>query len=263
MTANNWSDGARYERYIGRWSRPIAAQFVRWLAVPDGGAWLDFGCGTGALSQTVLATADPRLVVGCDRSSDYAAYAATQTPDDRVRFVGAELPDLPRIDQGFDAAVAGLVLNFLPVPLDGLGAMATRTRSGGIVAAYVWDYAEGMEMLRVFWDAAVSLDPAARRLDEGILFPLCRPTPLAQLFREARLGEVQTQALTVPTVFTDFDDFWAPFLGGQGPAPGYVASLAPDHRERLRDLVRSRLPMSSDGTIRLAARAWAAKGTAA
>lgn len=263
MTPNTWSDGAAYERYIGRWSRPIADQFIRWLAVPEGGAWLDFGCGTGALSQTILATARPRLVIGCDRSNDYAAYAAAHTPDDRARFAAAELPDLPGIDEGFDAAVAGLVLNFLPIPVDGLGAMATRTCSGGIVAAYLWDYAEGMEMLRVFWDAAVSLDPTARRLDEGVLFPLCQPEPLAQLFREARLGDVQMQALTVPTVFTDFDDFWAPFLGSQGPAPGYVASLAPDHRERLRDLVRSRLPIFSDGTIRLTARAWAAKGRTA
>ena len=241
----------------------MAVDFVRWLAVPDGAAWLDFGCGTGALTQTIVATAHPRLVVGCDRSSAYTSFAAAQVPDGAARFVVAELPDLPQIQGGFDAVVAGLVLNFLPVPLDGVRAMAARARSGGIVAAYVWDYAEGMQLLRHFWDAAATLDPATHSLDEGVQFPLCRPEPLGQLFERAGLRDVQVQPLTVPTVFHDFDDLWAPFLGGQGPAPGYVASMSADRQGRLRDLVQSRLRPAPDGTIHLSASVWAAKGIAA
>jgi hypothetical protein len=122
------------------------------------------------------------------------------------------------------------------------------------VAAYVWDYAEGMEPLRHFWDAAVALDPAARDLDEGVRFPLCTPDALGQ----AVGGEVT--AITVPTVFADFDDYWTPFLGAVGPAPSYVASLDADHRDALRDALRARL---GAGPIALTARAWAVRAGAA
>lgn len=261
MKPDAWSDGAAYDGYIGRWSRPVAAQFIHWLSLPPGGAWLDLGCGTGALSQAILAYADPRLVLGCDRSSDYVSYAAARTRNERARFVVADLPDLPRIDGGFDAVTAGLVLNFLATPLEGVRAMKATTRPGGVVAAYLWDYAEEMQMLRVFWDAACALDLEARGFDEGIKFPLCHPEPLRQLFDEAGLQTIEITSLTTVTVFTGFDDFWTPFQSGQGPAPGYVSSLAPEHRERLREGVRSRLSPAADGSIHLTARAWAAKGT--
>src|SRR5262249_30995001 len=176
-----WADGAGYESYVGRWSRSVAREFLRWLAVPPSSTWLDFGCGTGALSQTILTEALPRRVIGCDRSSGYVAFARQQTTDARAEFVVAELPDLPRVDEGFDAVVAALVLNFLPTPTQGVAAMATRARHGGTVAAYVWDYAVGMQLMRIFWDAAVSLNAAARELDEGVRFPLCRPDPLRAL----------------------------------------------------------------------------------
>ena len=255
-----WTDGSAYESYVGRWSRGIARRFLRWIAVPPGAVWLDFGCGTGALSQTILTEASPRQVVGCDRSSGYVAFAERRTADPRARFVVAELPDLPRIPGGFDAVVAGLVLNFLPSPAEGVAAMADRCRAGGTVAAYVWDYAEGMELMRVFWDAAIALDPAARELDEGVRFPLCRPEPLRTLFQDAGLSGAQVQAVDVPTEFRDYDDFWTPFLGGQGPAPGYVAGLSPEGRIRLRETIRQRLGAAPDGAIRLTARAWAVQG---
>jgi SAM-dependent methyltransferase len=247
---------------VGRWSRLIAAPFVRSLDVPPGGAWLDLGCGTGALTQVILANANPRLVVGCDRSPGYTAFANAQTADGRAQFVTAELSSLPQTDGGFDAVVSGLVLNFLPAPLDGLAVMAARVRRGGVVAAYVWDYAEGMQMMRAFWDAAGALDPAAREFDEGARFPLCRPEALQQLFERAGLRDIRVQSMETATAFRDCDDYWAPFLGGQGPAPGYAMSLSTERRERLREVIRSDLPVAPDGTITLAARAWAARGIA-
>jgi len=131
------------------------------------------------------------------------------------------------------------------------------------VAAYVWDYAREMQLMRHFWDAAVELDPGARDLDEGRRFPMCRPEPLEQLFTEAGLDGPAVRPIDVPTRFRDFDDYWTPFLGGQAPAPGYCMSLSDERRATLRELIRTRLPIGPDGTIDLIARAWAVRGRAA
>jgi SAM-dependent methyltransferase len=262
VTRDVWSDGSGYEAYVGRWSRSVAREFLQALAIPTGATWLDFGCGTGALSHTILAEKNPRLVIGCDRASEYVAYARQQTPDERARFVVAELPELPSVVVGFDVAVSGLVLNFLPSPAEGIAALATRVRTGGIVAAYVWDYAQGMQLMRVFWDAATALDPAAHALDEGVRFPGCQPEPLQRLFAAAGLTDVRVWPIDVPTNLASFEEYWQPFLSGQGPAPGYAMSLSPERRLELRDAVRQRLPVSADGTIALTARAWAVRGSA-
>jgi SAM-dependent methyltransferase len=180
--------------------------------------------------------------------------------------VRVELGDaraLPVADSEFDAVVSGLVLNFVP-PADQPQAAAELRRagkSGGIVAAYVWDYAEGMQLQRYFWDAAVELDPAGQEIDESRRFPLCQPEPLAALFRDAGLADVEVRAIDISTHFRDFDDYWTPFLGGLGPAPSYTMSLSEDDRAALRDLIRSRLPIEADGSIHLIARAWAVRGT--
>ena len=260
---DTWDDGSGYESYVGRWSRRVAREFLQWLGVPSGATWLDFGCGTGALSQTVLAVGSPRLVIGCDRSVGYVAFARQQTADERATFVVAELPDLPRIAGGFDAVVSGLVLNFLPTPAEGVAVLRASARQGGVVAAYVWDYAEGMQLMRVFWDSAIALDPAARGLDEGVRFPLCREDPLRELWQGAGFRDVRVEPIVVPTMFRDFDDYWTPFLSGEGPAPGYATGLPEEGRARLREAIRRRLPTTADGTIPLSARAWAVRGIAA
>jgi len=160
----------------------------------------------------------------------------------------------------FDAAVSGLVLNFVPQPLRAVTEMARVVRPGGVVAAYVWDYAGKMELMRHFWDAAAALDDAARELDEGSRFPICRPAPLTGLFGQAGLHDVEARAIDIPAVFRDFDDYWSPFPGGQGPAPGYAMSLSEERRAALRDRLEAGLPIGEDGTIRLIARAWAVRG---
>jgi hypothetical protein len=138
--------------------------------------------------------------------------------------------------------------------------MRRATQPGGTIAVYVWDYAGEMQLIRRFWDAAIALNPAARNLDEGVRFPICRPDPLRSLFTSAGLRDIATQAIDVPTVFEDFDDYWSPFLGGQGPAPGYCMKLAEADRNALRNRLRSSLPTERDGKIRLMTRAWAVQG---
>lgn len=258
-----WAAGDLYEPYVGRWSRVVARYFLDWLAVPPGKDWLDVGCGTGALTQTILGHAAPRSVKSIDASPDFVAYARAKIGGAIASFEVADARSLPAEDRSVDAAVSGLVLNFVPEPSRAVAEMRRVVRPGGIAAAYVWDYAGRMELMRIFWDAAVELDPAARDLDEGTRFPVCRPEALTGLFSDAGLTGVETMPIDVPTVFRDFDDYWTPFLGGQGPAPGYAMSLGEERRAALRERIRSRLPFSEDGSIRLIARAWAVLGRGA
>jgi SAM-dependent methyltransferase len=256
-----WAAGQAYESYVGRWSRPVAAAFLQWLAVPHGKQWLDVGCGTGALTQAILASSEPASVTGIDPSAGFIAHARARIADPKARFAAGNAQALP-IDAGsVDAVVSGLVLNFVQPPALGVAEMVRVARPRATVGAYVWDYAGKMELMRHFWDAAVALDPAAASLDEGDRFPICRPGALAALFRDGGLEGVDVQAIDVATHFRDFDDYWTPFLGGQGPAPGYVVSLAEPRRAELRERLRSRLPVQGDGSIRLVARAWAVRGT--
>ena len=160
----------------------------------------------------------------------------------------------------YDAIVSGRVLNFIPQPERAVAEMARAARPGGVVAAYVWDYAGKMQLMRHFWNAAVALDPAAFDLDEGRRFPICKPGPLADLFRSAGLKDVEVRAIDIPTDFQDFDDYGSPFLGGQAPAPGYAMSLSEERRAALRERIRAGLPFALDGSIPLVARAWAVRG---
>ncbi|WP_117215723.1 class I SAM-dependent methyltransferase [Allorhizocola rhizosphaerae] len=256
-----WAVGEAYEAYVGRWSRPVAREFVRWLSPEPGWQWLDVGCGTGALTAAVLAHADPLSVVGVDPSEGFLDCARARIVDPRGDFRTGDALALPFRDNTFDAVVSGLALNFVPDPDSAVTGCARVARPGGLVAAYVWDYAAGMGMMRHFWDAAVELDPAASSLDEGLRFPLCQPLALQTLWSACGLESVAVEGIEVPTVFASFGDYWRPFLGGQGPAPGYVMSLPEDRRTALRDLLRSRLPSNPDGSIALTARAWAVRGT--
>lgn len=257
---DTWASGAAYEPYVGRWSRLVAREFVAWLAVPAGARWLDVGCGTGALSQIILEVASPGEVIGIDPSEGYIAYAREHIPDACARFLVGDAQALPVTGATYDAVVAGLVLNFVPDPNRALTEMRRVTRAGGTVAAYVWDYAGQMQLMRYFWNAAVALDPAAFPLDEGRRFPICKPEPLAHLFRAAGLQGVEVRSIDVATPFRDFEDYWSPFLGGQAPAPGYTMSLSQERRAALREHIRARLPIAADGSIHLSARAWAVRG---
>jgi SAM-dependent methyltransferase len=258
---DEWARGDAYEPYVGRWSRLVGREFLEWLGLAGGRRWLDVGCGTGALSEVILERGAPSQVVGVDPSEGYLAYARACVIDARVSFRVGDAQALPVADGALDVAVAGLVLNFVPDAGRAVTEMRRAVRSGGTVAAYVWDYAGEMQLMRRFWDAAVALDPAARELDEGQRFPVAKPGPLSKLFEGAGLEQVRTRAIDVPTVLRDFDDYWSPFLGGQGPAPGYCMSLPEERRVALRERIRGSLPTRADGSIPLIARAWAVCGT--
>jgi hypothetical protein len=139
--------------------------------------------------------------------------------------------------------------------------MARVTRDGGKVAAYVWDYGGGMQMIRHFWDVVRELNPGDSALDQAERFPICQPGPLEALFRGSGLRAVSVRAIVIPTVFRDFADYWAPFLGQQGAAPTYLAGLSGESRDRIRDALRARLGAGADGSIALTARTWAVQGT--
>ena len=256
----NWGSAAPYERYVGRWSRKVAREFIEWISMPAGGAWADVGCGTGALVECILANCEPSSVAAVDKAEGFIAEARRNVTDSRVSFETADATILPLRQATFDAAVSGLVLNFVSDHKAMASEMARVTKPGGKVAAYVWDYGSGMEMMRHFWDGAVAVSPHDSKLDQAERFPICQPEPLQALFRDIGLSSISCRAIDIPTVFRDFEDYWNPFLGKQGAAPTYLASVDDSTRERIRALLESRLVPSADGKIALNARAWAVQG---
>jgi SAM-dependent methyltransferase len=245
---------------MGRWSRLLAPQFLDWLNVPAGRRWLDVGCGTGRLTQAILARAAPQRILAVDRSEGFIAFAREHQGDPRAEFRVGDAQSLPVESAAYEAAVSGLVLNFVPQPERAVAEMARAVGPEGTIGIYLWDYGGKMQMLRHFFIAAAALDPAAYELDEGRRFPLCQPEPLRLLLQAAGLRAVEVRPIEIAMDFRDFDDFWTPFLGGQGAAPAYVQTLTAEQQAALRERLRQSLPTAVDGSIPLVARAWAAKG---
>ena len=260
QVSDTWDRGDPYEQYVGRWSRRVAPLFLSWLGIPAGRRWLDVGCGTGALCAAIVDHCAPSSVAGVEPSEGFLRTAREHLAGRALLHRGSAT-GIPLDAASVDVVVSGLVLNFVPDQRAALAEMARVTGSGGTIGAYVWDYAGKMEFMRVFWDVAFELNPDAATLDEGIRFPLCQPEALSELFASAWLHAVEVTPIDIPTPFESFDDYWRPFLGGQGPAPAYAVSLDGSARARLRDRIRARLPMRTDGAIPLTARAWAARAT--
>jgi SAM-dependent methyltransferase len=255
-----WASGDSYEAYVGRWSRLVAQEFLRWLALSENRRWLDVGSGTGILTRTILAMANPKKIKGIDRSEGFVEFARQQVNHPTIEFEVGDAQALPIESETYDAAVSGLVLNFVPQPDQMVAEMKRSVRKGGMVALYVWDYAAKMQFMRHFWNAAAALDPDAYDLDEGRRSPICNPGLLTELFQHAGLSEVESRPIDIPTDFRNFDDFWLPFLAGQGPAPSYAMSLNEERRSQLRERIYNSLPFALDGSIPLVARAWGVRG---
>lgn len=254
-----WESGGPYEYFMGRWSHLVGQSFVDWLSASPNKRWLDIGCGTGALSEAILSKQNPSELMAIDQSEAFVKSAKQRLSGPAQCEVGNAI-NLSFQDSRFDYVVSGLVLNFIPEPEKALREMKRVTSPEGLVAVYVWDYSGKMEFLKYFWDAVVDIDPGASGLHEGIRFSNLNEEGLRILFQSVGFKKTTIEALEIQTNFKSFDDYWKPFLGGQGPAPTYVLSLNESDRRSLRDLLYDRLPIQEDGSIAMAAKAWAAKG---
>ncbi|NND31972.1 MAG: class I SAM-dependent methyltransferase [Saprospiraceae bacterium] len=256
---DSWNQGDPYEYFMGRWSRLVAHEFLLWLKIAPHSFCLEVGCGTGALSETIYEYFRPEQFWAIDPSPGFIAKAKERLKG-KGNFVVGNVAKLPFENGYFDLVVSGLALNFFPDLIAALYEMKRVSKKNGNIVAYVWDYSGRMDMLRYFWDAASSIDHNSRLLDEGVRFPICNSDTLSKEFKQAGISEVETTMLDVETKFESFDDYWTPFLGGQGPAPSYVASLSEEMQADLKDQVFNSLPIESDGSIKLLARAIAIRG---
>ncbi len=255
-----FADPEAYDRVMGRWSRLLAPRFLAFAGIGDANSVLDVGSGTGAVAQEIAGRNPKALVMGMDLSKEYVAYATQQSHDPRVRFETGDAQHMIYPDEGFDAVVSMLTLNFIPQPQQAAAEMRRVTKRKGRIAAAVWDYGAGMRMLRIFWDAAVFSDRSAERLDEKHM-PLCRAGELRDLWTRTGLEHVNERPLEIEMRFASFEDYWEPFLLGQGPAGAYVKSLPPEKVTTLRNQVRRRIEAEfGTGSFRLGARAWAVRG---
>ena len=255
---DSWTSGQSYERYMGRWSRLIAAKFVDWVDPPVNADWLGVGCRSGALTKTILSNAAPRSVLATDLSDGFVTYAQDENEDNRVQFEVADAMQLPCPDASKDIVTSGLVLNFVPDKQKAFAEARRVLRHDGFFAFYVWDYPSGgMRFIDAFWKAAAEIDPAAAELDESPRFPFCQELGLRELCHIAGITAADIEALEVETQFPDFEALWHPFTLGVGPAPGYLSTLTQRHQSELKARLEDKL--GSDGPVSLPARAWAVK----
>jgi SAM-dependent methyltransferase len=253
-----WSAGESYERYMGRWSRLVAARYLDWLGAPENAAWLDLGCGTGALTQAILARCEPWSVIAIDPSEGFVNHARATIADQRARFEVGDAQKLSLPDASVDVAASALALNFVPDKVAALRELRRVTRPGGLISFYVWDYpGGGMGFMNAFWKAAIALDPSAAELGEGRRFPFCSVDGLTALCAEAGLTAVTVAPIEIETRFASFEDLWQPFTLGAGPAPGYCVSLPEEKRAALKE--RLKQDVGGAGPISFTARAWGVK----
>jgi ubiquinone/menaquinone biosynthesis C-methylase UbiE len=256
---DSWKTGDFYEYYMGRWSSLVAKHFIDWLSLPSGLKWLDIGCGSGALSEAIINNHEPAALTAIDQSEDFVKTAQKRLGS-RVHCRVGDALLLPLDNSSVNIAVSGLVLNFIHEPKKALSEMRRVTDAGGTVAVYIWDYAWKMDFLKHFWDAAVDIESKALKLHESKRFPDSNAGALKRLFEKTGFVDIETTSIEITTYFRDFEDYWKPFLGGQGPAPSFVLSLDEYKKNKLRHTLKARLPTQPDGSISMVARAWAVKG---
>jgi SAM-dependent methyltransferase len=243
-----------YDRFMGRWSAPLAPLLADFAGVTAGQRVLDVGCGPGALTAELVGRVGSHSVSAVDPSEPFVAAASARHAGVDVRRGSAE--QLPFADDAFDASLGQLVVHFMADPGRGLREMARVTRRGGVVAACVWDHAGGGGPLSRFWEAAREFDPD---VDDESQLAGTRKGHLADLFGKAGLSRVEERTLSVSVEQAGFDEWWEPFTFGVGPAGAYLSGLDSDHQARLRERCRKTFPREDR---LLTARAWAARGNA-
>ena len=223
--ADSWKNGFAYDQFMGRWSKLVSEKFLTWFDASSGQTWLDVGCGTGNLTRGILKTRQPGKIVSIDSSPAFIFHAKKSITDPLVNFSVCNAQMLSLHSKSMDAVVSGLVLNFVPEPQEAIAEMMRVAKPGGKIGAFVWDYADGMQFLRYFWDAAIAIDPDAEAYDEGSRFPICQNGQLARMFQVAGIQQIEAKAIEIMTEFQNFDDYWQPFLGNVGAAPSYLKRL--------------------------------------
>jgi SAM-dependent methyltransferase len=246
-----------YDRYMGRYSRELAPRLIEFAGVSPGMQVLDVGCGAGALTEALARRVGAERVAAADPSRPLVSAARERVRGADVREAPAET--LPWPDDSFDAVLSQLVLNFMADARAGVGEMRRVARPGAVLASCTWEYSAGMRMLRVFWDAALALDPDAP--DEGRTMRFQDAGELGALWQDAGLTGVETAPLDVEVEYESFDDYWEPFTFGGAPGGAYCASLDPERQAALREECRARLGDPA-GSFTLSARAWAVRGYA-
>lgn len=260
MTSQPMWSGDDYNYLMGRWSRLIAPSLVEFAGVEDGDKVLDVGCGTGSLTLALLERGSAVRVTGVDASENFIRICRENIDGDKAKLQQSDAQDLPFPDDSFDKCASLLVMNFIPNPALAVNEMKRVVRSGGTIAAAVWDYGEGMEMLRILWDEAAAMDENAVAKHERNM-PLCKKGELAALWSQCGLNEVRNSALSIEMHFSSFEDYWAPFFSGIGPSGSYVCGLEKDAQAKLRDrLLQTLAGGDAQKTLKLKARAWAVRG---
>lgn len=258
------ADGDGYELNMGRWSRRLARPFLDFVGTADAERVLDVGCGTGHLAVAVLEREASAIVHGVDLAPVYVDYARSRNPSPRLEFSLGDACALTYPDSTFDRVLSLLVLHFVPRPLNAIAEMRRVAKPGAAVAAAVWDARGGFVANRMFFDTASVLDPkAGERRAKNYTRPLTRPGELAAAWRRAGFVDVSETLLHIRMEYASFADYWAPYLGRDGPGAEYVATLGTDERSRLEHAVRAAyLDGEPDGPRSYAALAWAVKGVA-
>jgi SAM-dependent methyltransferase len=249
-----------YERFMGRWSRTLAPSYIAFAGIENGDRVLDVGTGTGSVAIAAEARMPASEIVGIDPSTALIAYAQKNAKSARTRFEVGDAQTLKFKNASFDHTLSLLVMNFIPDADRAIAEMRRVTRAQGVVSSCVWDYDEGMQMLRFFWDEAVALDPAIEPKDERHM-KLSRQGQLGDLWRRAGLVNVEEAALMIEQAYVSFNDYWEPFTQGAGPGGAYVVSLPEGRRRQLEARLRKRLLGDrEDGPFTLTARAWCVRG---
>jgi SAM-dependent methyltransferase len=259
------SDGAAYERFLGRWSRLLAGPFAELALPPDHGRVLDVGCGTGSLALTLAERGAREQVAGIDIAAPYIAFARSRPGAAGIGFAVGDACRLPYGDRSFAAALAQLSLNFVPNAAQAVREMRRVVQPGGVVAAAVWDFRGGLVFQRLFWDTAAGLDPGAGKARDRLFSgALALPDGLPALWRDCGLTTVERGSITIRMEYADFADYWEPLLGGQGPVGAYVEGLPAQRRALIAERVRAAfLSGAPDGPRSLTATAWAVRGIVA
>jgi len=257
MADELFSDGAAYERLMGRWSRLVGQAFLDWLDVPKRMRWLDAGCGNGAFTEELITRCAPSTVTAIDPSGEQLAYARNRPGAKAAEFRIGDAQKLPFGDDSFDAAIMALVISFLPEPDKAAAEMTRVVRDGGWVATYMWDFFGGGSPVYPINQAIKSLgrDPALPP-NPGV----SSRGAMQKLWESAGLKSVDTEVIRIPVVYSDFDDFWNSNTVPVGPQGKLIESMSAGERERLRARLPDHLPIASDGRIVYEAFANAVKG---